>query len=104
MPQRVTRETFEEKVLQADKPVLVDFYSDSCVPCKRIKPLLSELEEIYADKLDIVTVNVNYDRELAQVYEVQAVPTLIVFNDGNETDRMRGVVNRRQLVEVIEPL
>lgn len=65
MAARVNQETFQKEVLEADKLVLADFYSDSCIPCKRLSPVLSELEETYSDVLKVVKINVNFDQALA---------------------------------------
>ena len=102
MPARITGEQFEQMVLQAEQPVLVDFYSDSCVPCKRMSPLLAEIEEEYTDKVKVVKVNAPYERPLAEQYEVQSVPTLLLFRDGKETARLRGAVKKAQIQEIIE--
>ena len=95
-------ENFEKEVLQADKTVLADFYSDSCVPCKRLSPVLFALEEEYAEKLKIVKININFDSELAEKYEVQAAPTLVFFKNGEEISRLRGAVKQAEIKEVIE--
>ena len=76
MAVRVNVETFAAEVLQAKGLVLVDFYSDSCVPCKRIAPLLSEVAAADPDGLKVVKVNINFDAELAEQYAVQAAPRL----------------------------
>ena len=89
MPQRVSANDFEKEVLSADKAVLADFYSDSCVPCKRLSPVLSEIEEKYSDRLKIVKININFDTELAEKYSVQAAPTLIFLKNGREEQRLR---------------
>ena len=102
MPARITGEQFEQMVLQAEQPVLVDFYSDSCVPCKRMSPLLAEIEEEYTDKVKVVKVNAPDERPLAEQYEVQSVPTLLLFRDGKETARLRGAVKKAQIQEIIE--
>ena len=60
MAARINEQQFEEKVLKADKPVLVDFYSDTCIPCKRMAGVLGEIEDDYEGKIDVVKVNVNY--------------------------------------------
>lgn len=104
MALRVNTEAFEAEVLQADKPVLVDFYSDSCVPCKRISPLLAAIEEEYADKVKVAKVNAPFDRPLVEQYEVQSVPTLILFQNGKETTRLRGAVKKAQLEELLHQL
>ena len=67
MAERVNQETFQKEVLEADGLVLADFYSDSCVPCKRLAPVLAELEETYGDALKVVKVNINFaDADLLQ--------------------------------------
>ena len=104
MAVRVNAENFNDEVLGAQEIVLADFYSDSCVPCKRMNPLLAELEQTYAEILKIVKVNVNFDRELAERYAVQAAPTLVFFQNGTESGRLRGAVNKAQLTELIEQL
>ena len=102
MAARVNKDEFESKVLKSDIPVLVDFYSDSCVPCKRLSPVLFALEEEYAEKLKIVKININFDSELAEKYEVQAAPTLVFFKNGEEISRLRGAVKQAEIKEVIE--
>lgn len=102
MAERVSEETFEEKVLRAKLPVLADFYSDSCIPCKMLSPVLSRLESEYAGKLEIVKVNVNFDAGLAERYEVLASPTLIVFRDGSEVSRLRGAAGKEQIEALID--
>ena len=99
MPTRISKDNFEKEVLQADKTVLADFYSDSCVPCKRLSPVLFALEE---GKLKIAKINVNFDSELAEKYEVQAAPTLVFFKNGKEISRLRGAVKQAEIKEVIE--
>ena len=100
MPTRISKDNFEKEVLQADKTVLADFYSDSCVPCKRLSPVLFALEEEYAEKLKIVKININFDSELAEKYEVQAAPTLVFFKNGAEISRLRGAVKQAEIKEV----
>ena len=66
MAKRVNAEEFEAEVLKASLPVIVEFYSDSCIPCKQLSPVLGGIEDDYEDKLIVVKVNVNFDAELAQ--------------------------------------
>lgn len=98
---RVNAENFESEILKSDIPVLADFYSDSCVPCKRLSPILSEIEKEYAEKIKVAKININFDMELAEKYEVQAAPTLIFFKDGIETGRLRGLVKKAEIAELI---
>lgn len=102
MSVRVNAESFEEQVINSNIPVLADFYSDSCVPCKRLSPVLAEIEEEYADNLKVAKININFDIELAEKYQVQAAPTLILFKDGKETNRLRGAIKKSEIIELIQ--
>ena len=82
MAVRVTKDDFNEKVLLNKLPVVVDFYSDSCVACKKLAPVLGGLEDDYEGKLEVVKVNTNYDMELAEEYNVTANPTVLLINNG----------------------
>ena len=68
MAVRVSGDTFDEEVLNAGGAVIADFYSDSCVPCKRLSPVLAEIEEEQGDKVKLVKININFDPELAEKY------------------------------------
>ena len=94
MAVRVSKTDFEEKVLKEKLPVLVDFYSDSCVACKKLAPVLGNAEDDYEDKIKVYKVNTNFDVELAEQYEVQANPTLILFKDGQAKDRKTGALKQ----------
>ncbi len=104
MSVRVNSEDFTAEVLQSDTAVLADFYSDSCVPCKRLSPVLADIEAKFADKIKVVKININFDGELAEKYEVQAAPTLIFFKNGEEVSRLRGAVKKEEIVEEINNL
>lgn len=103
MAVRATEENFSAEVLEAEGIVIADFYSDSCVPCKRMSPLLAETEEENAD-VKLVKVNINFDKALADKYEVQAAPTLIFFKNGTELDRTRGTVKKSEITEILNKL
>ena len=76
MAERIDAASFEERVLKADKPVLVDFYSDTCIPCKRLNPQLTKLEEARAGELIVVKVNINFDTQVAVDNGVMAAPKI----------------------------
>ena len=101
MAERIRKDNFAEKVLRSELPVLVDFYSDSCVPCKQISPLIGELEDDYEGKLAVYKVNVNFEEELAADYSVMGVPTLLVFRNGEKKGKKTGVISRSDLREWI---
>lgn len=104
MAVRVNNENFETEVLKTKGVVLADFYSDSCVPCKRMSPVLAELEEDYGNEIKLAKININFDGELATEYEVQAVPTIIFFKDGEEVSRIIGAVKKSEISSVIDNL
>ena len=93
---------FEEKVLNSSVPVLVDFYSDSCVPCKRLAPVVGTVEDERTESLSVYKVNINFDADAASEYEVTAAPTLVLFKDGKETARHTGVFRKDELTSWID--
>ncbi len=102
MAARVSADNFEAEVLKADGIVLADFYSDSCVPCKRLSPVIAEIEEQFGDKAKFVKININFDAELAEKYEVQSVPTVVFFKNGEELSRLGGTVKKADIISEIE--
>lgn len=104
MAVRVNGDTFDAEVLKSDGIVLADFYSDSCVPCKRLSPVLAEIEEELGDKIKLVKININFDAELAEKNEVQSVPTIVFFKSGEEKARLTGAVKKSGILSEIEKL
>lgn len=102
MAERITAEDFEIKVAQNDLPVLVDFYSDSCVACKKLSPVLADYEEEHEGSIVVYKVNTGYDTELSEKFSVQANPTLILFKDGVEKARNVGALNPVALEKFVE--
>lgn len=99
MAERLTAADFEEKVGKATVPVLVDFYSDSCVPCKRMAGVIGKIEEEYEGKVLVYKVNTNFEKELAAKYQIQSAPTFLVFQSGEITARLTGVQKKEDLIE-----
>lgn len=104
MAVRVSAEDFDAKVLQSKLPVIVEFYSDSCIPCKQLSPILGGIEDEYEDKVNVYKVNVNFDAELAEKYAVMASPTILFLKGGEEVSRIRGLVKRNALEEEVGKL
>ena len=102
MAKRVSEADFQAEVLDGALPVLVEFYSDSCIPCKQLSPILGGLEDDYEDQIKIVKVNVNFDADLAAKYEVAASPTILIFKNGEEVRRVRGLVKRPELETIVK--
>lgn len=104
MSVRANKDTFESEINEAGKLVIADFYSDSCVPCKRMSPLLAETEDEDPEGIKLVKLNINFDGETAQKYNVTSVPTLVFFKDGEEKARLTGAVKKAQLAETINSI
>ena len=102
MALRINAENFEEKVLKADKPVLVDFYSDTCSPCKQMAGILGDIEDENEDAIYIYKVNVNYDKDLAARYKVMSAPTVIAFVNGEEKGRTVGLKEPEEIETLFE--
>lgn len=102
MAQRVNEADFQAEVLDSPVPVLVDFYSDSCVPCKRMNPIINKLEPEFEGKAKFVKVNVNYDLSLAQKYAVMASPTFVLLKGGQEVARNQGTLAKDDLAKLVE--
>ncbi len=98
----VTDADFEEKVLQADKPVVVDFWAPWCAPCRAIAPILDKLATEYEGRLTIAKVNTDEEIRHASNLGIQGIPTLIIFKNGQEVGRLVGSRSEAQYREVFD--
>ena len=94
----VTTASFQADVLQNAKPVLVDFWAEWCGPCRQVSPILDQIAAEYADKIEIVKVNVDNEQQLAMQYGVVSIPALQVFKGGELVKSMVGAKPKNILV------
>ena len=102
-PLPISDATFEQEVLKADKPVLVDFWATWCGPCRMIAPVLEEIAADKGESLKIAKLDVDANPVSAGRFGVRAIPTMIVFKDGKEAQRLVGYMPKDRLLQQIQP-
>lgn len=93
--------SFDDEVLQSEKPVLVDFWAPWCGPCRAIEPLVEELAEAFGDKFKFARCNVDENPVTPTKYGIKSIPTLIFFKEGKILDKIVGIVPKSKLEEII---
>ncbi|MBP3372748.1 MAG: thioredoxin [Clostridia bacterium] len=97
----ITKENFEQEVLQSDRPVLVDFWASWCGPCRMVGPIVEEIAEEYP-QYKVVKVNVDEQQDLAVRFGVMSIPTLLVFNGGQLVKQSIGARPKAQILALLE--
>lgn len=101
---QVTDSTFEQEILKADMPALVDFWAAWCGPCRAIAPVIEELARDYAGKVKIAKLNVDENAKTPVKYGIRAIPTLILFKNGAVVDQITGAVSKAQIENAIKKM
>jgi len=103
MELEINDNNFKEEVLEADLPVLVDFWASWCGPCKRLAPLIEEIAGEYSGRLKVCKLNVDDNPATSPKYEIMSIPTLIIFKGGEVKERIVGLVPKTVLETKIKP-
>lgn len=99
----VDESNFESEVIDSQTPVLVDFYSDTCAPCKKMEPILAELATEYQGSLKVARIDVLRAPHLAQKYQISAIPVFMVFKEGKCEYTTTGAMPKNQVVAMVKP-
>ncbi len=105
MPQDVVEFTdanFEQEVLQADSPVLVDFWAEWCGPCKTIAPTIKEIAGDYSGKVKVGKLNVDHNRDSAMKFGIRSIPSLLIFNKGSVAHQIVGAVQKNNITQLLD--
>ena len=101
-PIALTDDNFSTEVLEADVPVLVDFWATWCGPCRMIAPIVEELSDEYAGKAKVCKMDVDAAQKTAAEFGIRSIPTLLIFKGGKVADQLIGAVPKQQITEKLE--
>lgn len=90
-----------QELINQDKPVLVDFFAEWCGPCKTLAPILKQVKDELGDSVSIIKIDVDKNRSLASAYQVQGVPTMLLFRNGAQVWRQSGVLPYHEITRII---
>ena len=96
----ITKNNFQQEVMESDKPVLLDFWASWCAPCRMVSPIVDEIAE-ETPAIKVGKVNVDEQRELAAQFNVMSIPTLVVIKDGKIANQMLGARSKQEIIEML---
>jgi len=99
-----TDTNFESEVLQSDQPVLVDFWAEWCMPCRMLAPTIDKIAEAYVGKVKVGKVDTDSNREVAMKYQINAIPTVILFKNGQVAQKFVGLKQEKEFKKAIDSL
>ena len=99
---KIDNQNFNEKVIQSEKPVIIDFYADWCGPCKMMSPIVDQIAEELGEKATVGKINVDENQDLAMEYGVMSIPTIIFFKDGSVQKTFVGVREKEEIINEIQ--
>ncbi|MBU4421423.1 thioredoxin [Patescibacteria group bacterium] len=102
MSKELTTKNFKREVLEATRPVFVDFYAEWCGPCKMMSPIIDEIAEEMKKELKVFKVNIEKEDGLAGKYGVMSIPTFLIFKKGKIVEQVMGAMDKKKLLKVIE--
>ena len=97
----LNKDNFEKEVMEANVPVLIDFWASWCGPCRMMSPIIDKIAEEMGDKVKVCKVNVDENHELAEKYEIMTIPAFIIVKNGAETGRTIGVQPKEDILKLI---
>lgn len=92
--------TFQD-IINSDKPVLIDFFATWCGPCKVLGPILKQVKDSLGERISIIKIDVDKNQEIASLYQVRGVPTIIIFQKGQQLWRQSGVLSKEDIIKTI---
>ena len=90
-----------DNIINSEKPVLIDFFGTWCGPCQTLAPILKQVKDSIGDRISIIKIDVDKNQELATKYQVRGVPTMILYQNGNQLWRQSGVLSKDEIIKII---